>query len=1094
MPYGRRSRKRIRKLARAVARQLEKRQRRERLRDEANANLGFLLGDRIHSTQPKPDYSLLTPLDGPILDRIGLSGGGKAQLNRPPCRGMQAVIDIGTVSGNTAQFSGARSVSPLQSSPITTYTWIIYDGTGRPVTQGVDITHVFPEPGSYLVKLRVENQDGCYDETVIQIRIQEDGGGGGNATPPTVSTTITPPDNTRQVCRFITVAEPFDTDNPECYVTLEVDWGDSSPTEMFRTDQDALPLQVCHTYATNGTYNATLGATDSCTGLRTDTTDTVVVDVPPEPPLLVVDLDSDPNERRRIIHDVTNSLPSSGCTEPPVVSIDWGDGSPVTQVVGLGIEEHLYEDFGTYTITTTLVDACTGLLDINTETVVLQPLGPPSSNVTFEDGPDPLQVIVDPTTSTPSPGCTQPLTVTIDFGDGTTFGPVLMDTLPPLPEHTYTAPGSYDITTTVTDGCNGGQDVTTQTRVVGGPPSSDVTIQPGEPDDPLTTIVDPTTSTPSSGCTQPLTVTIDWGDGTTFGPVLMDTLPPLPEHTYTAPGSYDITTTVTDACTGLSDTTTETNVVSDIQPSFECSFVPVPPPIRDGLNIPEQPAFYEFQITDTTSTSGSITVTNVDISVESASGNIQNFQNVTPGGTVTAQFLNGPGRTDYVNTTSGNATLQVTLTSTDSLGVTRTITQESCPAPRVEARLFITSLNGITRNGTPTGTIRPDQSAFSVYQWEWRDESRFSDLTTEIIDTRWLTVTGGPSQAGIDVIQKSFDTNVHPDAFSPRLNPLPAIVQTYLMAYETGSTIGNNGGDPNAATQTAPPDTWTLAQNTGDYNVKFTVVDEETGVFDVLDMIFSFPSCQDSTPLNVLSHTLTLETPTDPNFPLILGRPDIYYIRTDVVVRDTQLPSATGDTTYWLNMHDFKQTNITDPAQLPEQIRANNPDQGRGPNYLGYYDPGGSLTETGWKHITNPASIGPDTSFPETSRHIQPPGSSDTFTITKRYGPFRMVDGTQYTLWANVRRDGLNSTNLGDAYGCIGLPGSFTVEAPPPEPPTAITNLTVPDPNDPATILLDPTPSLPSPFCNEPLTVFIDWGDGTTYGPGPMDVIQSVLP
>jgi len=130
-----------------------------------------------------------------------------------------------------------------------------------------------------------------------------------------------------------------------------------------------------------------------------------------------------------------------------------------------------------------------------------------------------------------------------DFGDGTS-------STDRNPTHTYSAPGTYHVSLTVTDG-SGAQDTKTHDAHAEAPPPPPENKAPVADFDVHCAKLD-CTFTDNSRDDDGVVVTWHWdfGDGTT-------SIDPSPEHTYAERGHYQVSLTVTDD-DGASDTKTRT--------------------------------------------------------------------------------------------------------------------------------------------------------------------------------------------------------------------------------------------------------------------------------------------------------------------------------------------------------------------------------------------------------------------------------------------------------------------------------------------------------------------------------------------------------
>ena len=126
------------------------------------------------------------------------------------------------------------------------------------------------------------------------------------------------------------------------------------------------------------------------------------------------------------------------------------------------------------------------------------------------------------------------------------------------PSHTYSDPGSYTVTLTVTDDRGGTATETTTVTVTGNySPTASFTAAPTTGEAPLPVDFDATSSyDPEDGTN--VSYNWDYGDQTTGSG-------PTPSHTYTTPGTYPVTLTVTDT-DGATATATGTIIVGVVDP------------------------------------------------------------------------------------------------------------------------------------------------------------------------------------------------------------------------------------------------------------------------------------------------------------------------------------------------------------------------------------------------------------------------------------------------------------------------------------------------------------------------------------------------
>ncbi len=287
------------------------------------------------------------PIDGP--PSAAISGPTKAQAGQP------------------VTFS-ARNSSVAEGSHLTTFDWTLGDGTEA---NGVDVTHIYTEPGVYEVTLTVTDDKERSDVAVQQIEIT------GEPLPPEpeqpVAVISAPPE--AQVGQPV----PFDgsgSQPADSIVSYAWQFGDGTTADAVRVEK---------TYDAPGVYNVTLIVTDN-QGVSSQPAahqinilpEAVLPTIePPEspipeptytpvaegqPPTAVIDISQDgaiqlplagpvPAEvDQALFFNGTNSLPGNS----PIASYDWDFGDGTTDS-GDQVN-HSFAAPGTYTVTLTVTD------------------------------------------------------------------------------------------------------------------------------------------------------------------------------------------------------------------------------------------------------------------------------------------------------------------------------------------------------------------------------------------------------------------------------------------------------------------------------------------------------------------------------------------------------------------------------------------------------------------------------------------------------------------------------------------------------------------------------------------------------------------
>ncbi len=277
----------------------------------------------------------------------------------------------------------------------------------------------------------------------------------------------------------------------------ELDWGDSSPTEVF--DAEGTNMTFKHAYDFSGTYTITL----NLDGVLV-TTATITIGNPPP------DFTVNPNNVL-VAEEVTVSI--GNLAVAPYI-LDWGDGTSETFDGDVGTTftfTHNYSVPGVYTVT--LQDS--DFITLAVEPVTVMAPEPPS----LELNPDEV-TIGQPVTATLS---NIPHDSTLDWGDDVTDSvPEGNSTL----THNYSASGIYTITLDLPDLA---------------PLVATVTVLAPEPSlkvSPSEALVGQTVTTNLGNLAASLSYTLDWGDGEAEA-VTGETETTL-THNYSRAGVYTI--------------------------------------------------------------------------------------------------------------------------------------------------------------------------------------------------------------------------------------------------------------------------------------------------------------------------------------------------------------------------------------------------------------------------------------------------------------------------------------------------------------------------------------------------------------------------
>lgn len=308
-------------------------------------------------------------------------------------------------------YFGYSSFFPENIDNISTINWDF--GDGATATGGPGLTHNYAQPGIYQATVSVVLENGCSGSYTEAVTVYDP-----DACLPTFSY--------GSIAGLITSFYPYSINNVQAATWLW-DFGDGATS----TEQ-----QPVHEYSQAGNYDVTLtiAGANGCTG---SVTQTVPVQTVPFfcNAYFYANFPGYPNDTKTVqFQDASfNTDPLS----PLNYAWDFGDGATSTESNPL----HVYEAFGTYPVTLTVsTDNCSSVFQQNLQidSFVYTPNCQPGFiygisysdpwEVQFWDYSLTEDFIVD---------------WFWDFGDGTTGSGSLVT-------HQYNAPGSYDVTMTIT--------------------------------------------------------------------------------------------------------------------------------------------------------------------------------------------------------------------------------------------------------------------------------------------------------------------------------------------------------------------------------------------------------------------------------------------------------------------------------------------------------------------------------------------------------------------------------------------------------------------------------------------------------------------
>ncbi|MFO0974294.1 MAG: PKD domain-containing protein [Phycisphaerae bacterium] len=243
----------------------------------------------------------------------------------------------------------------------------------------------------------------------------------------------------------------------------------------------------------------------------------------------------------------------SNHSETDHINWDFGDSTTALNLptsTGRSIQ-HTFPNSGTFRVQVYLFSGGRRLATAEVTVAVQGPNIPPTASFTatqLPNAPQPRTVRFDGSGSSDSDGTLT--TFSWNFGDGSPAGTGTVI------EHTYAAPGHYDVVLTVTDDRN--DTGTAQRNVLANvPPTAAFTSQSTGPDEPqlLTVDFDASTSTDDDGSIA--TFSWDFGDSSPAGSGAM------PQHTYAERGLFTVVLTITDNFGTTTQVTHELNLLGN---------------------------------------------------------------------------------------------------------------------------------------------------------------------------------------------------------------------------------------------------------------------------------------------------------------------------------------------------------------------------------------------------------------------------------------------------------------------------------------------------------------------------------------------------
>ena len=448
-----------------------------------------------------------------------------------------AIAYVTPISGSTpleVSFTGSGSSDPDGS--IVLHEWDFDDGS--PVSNEADTTHEYTVPGLYTVTLTVVDNEGAAAVATRVVTVT------GNHPPVAAASASVTAAGTGESITFSSVGSS-DVEGP---ITYSWNFDDGTPASTV-----ANPI---HAYSAAGNYTATLTVTDAG---GVSAIDTVEISVTANPaPVATIDTDVTAGPAPLTVQfDATGSSDDGS-----VVSYLWNFGGGVTSTNA--VVSKSFTSPGPVTVTLTVTD---NLGAQGSSSVVITVDAPPNQ------APNAAAAATTPTTgkapltvSFSSAGTNDPdgtiSSYAWSFSDGGT-------STSPNPSHTFAAAGNHSATLVVTDN-DGGTDTATVNGIVAVPNQAPTAVAAGTP----LTITEGQSvafSSAGSGDADGGITSYSWN----FGDSSPLSSAQNPSHTYTTPGSFTATLTVTDAEGASGQATVNVTVLVNDPPTAAANATPV---------------------------------------------------------------------------------------------------------------------------------------------------------------------------------------------------------------------------------------------------------------------------------------------------------------------------------------------------------------------------------------------------------------------------------------------------------------------------------------------------------------------------------------
>jgi hypothetical protein len=330
-------------------------------------------------------------------------------VNDPPS--VNAGLDGTIPEGST--FSGSGSFTDPDAGD-THVARVMSWGDGSPieilavdeVTKTFSYSHVYPMDGTYIVTIRVTDNNGAIGTDYVVVRVDN--------VSPVVSAG---PDGMVNEGTSFSQSGSFSDPGTEDY-EVKVNYGDGSSVQIITFNPVAKTFNLNHVYSDNGVYTITVTVTDDDGAIGTDQVAVIVPNVSP-----VVNAGADGNVNEGSVFSQSGSFSDAGANDTHTAKVNYGDGGSLQtlvfdQAAKTFTLNHLYPNIGVYTITVTFTDDDGGT---GTDQVTVTVLNVAPTDITLSANSIDENVSANSiigTLSTTDPGAGNTFTYTLVNGSG----------------------------------------------------------------------------------------------------------------------------------------------------------------------------------------------------------------------------------------------------------------------------------------------------------------------------------------------------------------------------------------------------------------------------------------------------------------------------------------------------------------------------------------------------------------------------------------------------------------------------------------------------------------------------------------------------